>query len=39
LGLVRDGEGVAQRVLQNLGLDIKQIRVVVMRMISEKAKA
>ncbi len=35
LGLIRDGEGVAAKVLLNLGVDSKEIRTKVIQMLSE----
>jgi ATP-dependent Clp protease ATP-binding subunit ClpC len=35
LGLIRDGEGVAARVLLNLGVDSKEVRAKVIEMLSE----
>ena len=35
LGLIRDGEGVAARVLLNLGVDSKELRAKVIEMLSE----
>ncbi|HEY9709912.1 MAG TPA: Clp protease N-terminal domain-containing protein, partial [Oculatellaceae cyanobacterium] len=35
LGLIRDGEGVAAKVLLNLGVDVTQIRAKVVQMLSE----
>lgn len=35
LGLIRDGEGVAARVLSNLGVNSKQVRAQVIEMLSE----
>ncbi|CAI9280644.1 unnamed protein product [Lactuca saligna] len=39
LGLLREGEGVAARVLENLGADPTNIRTQVIRMIGESAEA
>eukprot|EP00741_Cyanophora_paradoxa_P011666 tig00020563_g11271.t1 len=39
LGLVREGEGVACRVLQNLGVDLAKVRQAVIRMQGESAEA
>ena len=35
LGLIRDGEGVAARVLENLGVDLNKIRSNVVKMLGE----
>ncbi|KAF3495732.1 hypothetical protein DY000_02055580 [Brassica cretica] len=35
LGLLREGEGVAARVLENLGVDVSNIRTQVIRMVGE----
>lgn len=37
LGLVQDGEGVAARVLENLGIEIAQIRAKVIQSLGEEA--
>ena len=37
LGLIREGEGVAARVLENLGIDLTKIRTQVIRMLGETA--
>ncbi|MCI12029.1 chaperone protein ClpC chloroplastic-like, partial [Trifolium medium] len=37
LGLLREGEGVAARVLENLGADPTNIRTQVIRMVGESA--
>uniref|UniRef100_A0A1D1XR49 ATP-dependent Clp protease ATP-binding subunit clpA CD4A, chloroplastic n=1 Tax=Anthurium amnicola TaxID=1678845 RepID=A0A1D1XR49_9ARAE len=39
LGLLREGEGVAARVLENLGADPGNIRTQVIRMVGESAEA
>jgi ATP-dependent Clp protease ATP-binding subunit ClpC len=39
LGLIRDGEGVAARVLLNLGVDSKEVRAKVIEMLSEAKPA
>ncbi|KAG9136409.1 hypothetical protein Leryth_024937 [Lithospermum erythrorhizon] len=39
LGLLREGEGVAARVLENLGADPTNIRTQVIRMVGESAEA
>ncbi len=39
LGLIRDGEGVAARVLLNLGVDSKEVRARVIEMLSETTTA
>jgi ATP-dependent Clp protease ATP-binding subunit ClpC len=39
LGLIRDGEGVAARVLLNLGVDSKEVRAKVIQMLSETTSA
>eukprot|EP00270_Netrium_digitus_P010085 TRINITY_DN309_c0_g1_i3.p1 TRINITY_DN309_c0_g1~~TRINITY_DN309_c0_g1_i3.p1 ORF type:complete len:877 (-),score=344.13 TRINITY_DN309_c0_g1_i3:201-2711(-) len=39
LGLMREGEGVAARVLENLGADPGNIRTQVIRMVGESAEA
>ncbi|MDC3159132.1 ATP-dependent Clp protease ATP-binding subunit [Prochlorococcus sp. AH-716-G10] len=38
LGLIREGEGVAARVLENLGIDLTKIRTQVIRMLGETAE-
>ena len=38
LGLIREGEGVAARVLENLGVDLTKVRTQVIRMIGETAE-
>ncbi|CAA0807107.1 Chaperone protein ClpC1- chloroplastic [Striga hermonthica] len=38
LGLLREGEGVAARVLENLGADLSNIRAQVIRMVGESAE-
>nr|WDB00529.1 Clp protease ATP binding subunit [Cavernulicola chilensis] len=38
LGLVKEGEGVAARVLENLGVDLSKIRGEVIRMLGETAE-
>ena len=38
LGLIREGEGVAARVLENLGIDLNKIRTQVIRMLGETAE-
>jgi ATP-dependent Clp protease ATP-binding subunit ClpC len=35
LGLIREGEGVAARVLENLGVDLTKVRTQVIRMLGE----
>src|SRR5574344_737559 len=37
LGLIREGEGVAARVLENLGVDLNKIRTNVVKMLGETA--
>ncbi len=37
LGLIREGEGVAARVLENLGIDLTKVRTQVIRMLGETA--
>ncbi len=37
LGLIREGEGVAVRVLENLGVDLSRVRSNVIRMLGESA--
>ena len=37
LGLIREGEGVAARVLENLGVDLTKVRTQVIRMLGETA--
>ncbi|KAJ7562892.1 hypothetical protein O6H91_03G087700 [Diphasiastrum complanatum] len=39
LGLLREGEGVAARVLENLGADASNIRAQVIRMVGESTEA
>jgi len=39
LGLIRDGEGVAARVLLNLGVDSTEVRTKVIQMLSETTSA
>ncbi|KAD4889143.1 hypothetical protein E3N88_21216 [Mikania micrantha] len=39
LGLLREGDGVAARVLENLGVDTSNIRTQVIRMVGESAEA
>ncbi len=39
LGLIKDGEGVAVRVLQNLGVDFQQLRTQLIRAMGEVAVA
>ncbi len=39
LGLIREGEGVAARVLENLGVDLTKVRTQVIRMLGETAEA
>ncbi|RWW21424.1 hypothetical protein GW17_00014418 [Ensete ventricosum] len=39
LGLLREGEGVAARVLENLGADTSNIRTQVIRMVGESTEA
>ena len=38
LGLIREGEGVAARVLENLGVDLAKVRTQVIRMLGETAE-
>jgi ATP-dependent Clp protease ATP-binding subunit ClpC len=38
LGLIREGEGVAARVLENLGVDLARVRTQVIRMLGETAE-
>ena len=38
LGLIREGEGVAARVLENLGIDLSKVRTQVIRMLGETAE-
>merc|ERR1711968_400829 len=38
LGLIREGEGVAARVLDNLGVDLAKVRTQVIRMLGETAE-
>lgn len=38
LGLIREGEGVAARVLENLGVDLSKIRTQVIRLLGETAE-
>ncbi len=38
LGLIREGEGVAARVLENLGVDLAKVRTQVIRMLGESAE-
>ncbi|MBO1349575.1 MAG: ATP-dependent Clp protease ATP-binding subunit [Hormoscilla sp. GUM202] len=38
LGLIREGEGVAARVLENLGVDLSKARTQVIRMLGETAE-
>ena len=38
LGLIREGEGVAARVLENLGVDLTKVRSQVVRMLGETAE-
>ena len=38
LGLIREGEGVAARVLENLGVDLAKARTQVIRMLGETAE-
>jgi len=38
LGLIREGEGVAARVLENLGVDINKVRTQVLRMQGESSE-
>ena len=35
LGLIREGEGVAARVLENLGVDLNKVRSNVVKMLGE----
>ena len=39
LGLSQDGEGVAARVLENLGVELSQVRTQVIRMLGETVEA
>ena len=38
LGLIREGEGVAARVLEKLGIDLSKVRTQVIRMLGETAE-
>ncbi len=38
LGLIREGEGVAARVLENLGVDLTKVRTQVVRMLGDTAE-
>ena len=38
LGLIREGEGVAARVLENLGVDLSKVRTQVIRLLGETAE-
>ncbi len=38
LGLIREGEGVAARVLENLGVDLSKVRTQVIRQLGETAE-
>ncbi|MCL2924294.1 MAG: AAA family ATPase, partial [Trichodesmium sp. MAG_R04] len=38
LGLIREGEGVAARVMENLGVDLSKVRTQVIRMLGETAE-
>ena len=38
LGLIREGEGVAARVLENLGVDLAKVRTQVIRLLGETAE-
>merc|ERR1711966_262443 len=38
MGLIREGEGVAARVLENLGVDLAKVRTQVIRMLGETAE-
>jgi len=38
LGLIREGEGVAARVLENLGVDLTKVRTKVIRILGETAE-
>ncbi len=38
LGLIREGEGVAARVMENLGVDLTKVRTQVIRMLGETAE-
>ncbi|MBD73881.1 MAG: ATP-dependent Clp protease ATP-binding subunit ClpC [Rickettsiales bacterium] len=38
LGLIREGEGVAARVLENIGIDLTKVRTQVVRMLGETAE-
>ena len=39
LGLIREGEGVAARVLENLGVDLNKVRSNVVKMLGESKPA
>jgi ATP-dependent Clp protease ATP-binding subunit ClpC len=39
LGLIREGEGVAARVLENLGVDLTKVRTQVIRMLGETSES
>src|SRR5580698_6227176 len=39
LGLIREGEGVAARVLENLGVDLSKVRTQVIRLLGESGAA
>ncbi len=39
LGLIREGEGVAARVLENLGVDLTKVRSHVIRLLGESGAA
>nr|AIA61144.1 Clp protease ATP binding subunit [Cyanidiaceae sp. MX-AZ01] len=38
LGLIREGEGVAARVLENLGVDLSTLRSLILRMLDETSE-
>merc|ERR1712072_729197 len=38
LGLIREGEGVAARVLENLGVDLTKVRTQVIRLLGETSE-
>ena len=38
LGLIREGEGVAARVLENLALDLSKVRTQVIRLLGDTAE-
>ncbi len=39
LGIIREEEGVAARVLQNLGVDLKKVREVIMELLGSGGEA